>query len=52
MLSVGRLTVNVLPSPSWLATITVPPWASTMNLTMLNPSPQPSAERDRLRSTW
>ena len=42
----GMAIVNVLPWPRQLSTRIVPPWAATMNLTMLNPKPQPPAERD------
>jgi hypothetical protein len=48
----GRVTVKVLPWPGLLSTVIVPWWASTMNFAMLRPRPQPSARRDRLRSTW
>ena len=34
-------TVNVLPSPSALATVIVPPWASTISRAMASPSPAP-----------
>ena len=47
----GILTVKVLPWPGLLSTVMAPWWASTMNLAMLRPRPQPSARRVRLRST-
>ncbi len=40
------------PSPSWLATATVPPSSSAICLTMARPSPVPSNLRARLLSTW
>ena len=43
----GRVTVKVLPWVSLLSTVIEPSWASTMNLAMLKPKPQPSARRDR-----
>ena len=48
----GSFTVKVLPLPGLLSTVIVPLCASTMNLAMDKPSPQPSARRDRLRSAW
>lgn len=37
----GRVKRKVEPAPSWLATLTVPPWASTKVLTMARPRPKP-----------
>ena len=44
----GREMVNVLPSPTWLVTVTDPPCAATIALTMDNPSPV--LPRSRLRA--
>mgnify|MGYP006302416911 CR=1 FL=1 len=44
----GRLMVNVLPWPRpGLVTVTVPPWASMLALTMASPSPAPPRSRPR-----
>jgi len=48
----GTFTVKVLPLPGSLLTSIEPPWASTMNLTMLSPRPHPPAFLDSVRSTW
>ena len=37
----GTVKVNVLPSPSWLSTQSVPPCASTRHFEMYSPSPRP-----------
>jgi hypothetical protein len=37
----GRVTVNVEPTPGSLSTVIVPPWATTIERAMYNPSPSP-----------
>jgi len=41
----GRLIVNSEPWLTWLATVTLPPWASTTALTKLRPRPRPRWDR-------
>ncbi len=37
----GRLTVNVLPTPTWLLNATCPPWLLTMRSAIVSPRPVP-----------
>ncbi len=39
----GKLTVNLVPLPSWLSKLIVPPKASVMRLITTNPKPWPLA---------
>ena len=39
--AIGSETMNSLPSPGTLLTVTRPPWASTMRWTRLRPRPAP-----------
>lgn len=43
----GRRTVKVVPRPSTLSAVMVPPCRSTSSLTKANPMPLPSWERER-----
>ena len=43
--------VNVVPLPSSLEALIVPPWSSTICLTMDSPSPVPPVARERALST-
>ena len=47
----GRWMVKVLPFPSSLLTVSLPPWASTMRRLMESPRPEPSVWRVRRLST-
>jgi hypothetical protein len=47
----GSTTVNVLPLPSWLSTVTVPFMRSITCFTIESPSPVPPTWRDRALST-
>jgi hypothetical protein len=38
-LSIGKLTLIVLPEPTWLLTVRLPPWASTICLVVYSPMP-------------
>ena len=46
----GNRTSNVLPDPSSLSTLTLPPRFSAMCFTMAKPSPVPPVSRERARS--
>src|SRR5215813_4075772 len=46
----GRRTVKVVPWLRWLATSTLPLWASTIHLTMERPRPEPPGWARRARS--
>lgn len=37
----GRVTVNRVPCPNVLSTVTVPPWDSAISFTIASPSPVP-----------
>ena len=37
----GSLTAKVLPTPSWLETSMLPPWAAMIARQIYNPSPVP-----------
>ena len=41
----GSRTVIVVPAPRAEVTSTVPPWAATIDWTMLSPSPEPGTAR-------
>ncbi len=41
--ALGRSAQKVVPLPSWLLTPISPPWLSTIDLAMANPSPLPRA---------
>ena len=43
----GSLTVKVLPTPGWLETSMLPPWASTMALQIARPRPLRPWMRER-----
>lgn len=47
----GSRIVNRVPRPGWLATVTVPLWASTTYFTMASPRPLPPDRRERAEST-
>lgn len=47
----GKRQRMVVPTPTSLSAVTVPPWASIRCLTMASPSPVPPASRDRAGST-
>jgi hypothetical protein len=49
--ALGHRSVNVepVPAPS-LWTATLPPWSSTSDCTMVNPTPRPPSRRAMLRS--
>lgn len=48
----GSVTVNVLPWPTALSRVTVPPWSSTSLRTTARPRPVPPTARVWLPSTW
>ena len=50
--AMGTVKLKWLPAPGSLWTVTVPPCASTVSLTMANPSPVPPKRRVLEPSTW
>ena len=41
----GSSTTKVAPAPAWLSAQMRPPWASTIDFAIANPSPDPAARR-------
>ncbi len=51
LLPTGRRTVNLVPSPTTLSAVMVPPWASTISFVIASPNPAPRLRRRDL-SAW
>ncbi len=48
----GSVKIKVVPSPSRLSAVMLPPWASAMYFTIGSPSPTPLSELLRAGLTW